>query len=62
MNKQTLSFIWGLIMFFVCTAGVVSHLIMVIEGEQTYFFNWFFFMFSAIGSFMGFTRIYKAID
>ena len=63
MNKETRTFIWGLITFFCCALGVVSIIIRL--SNDTFIFNTLNVtsgIFCLLGAISGAIRIYSTID
>lgn len=62
MNKETRSFIWGLIMFLICGLALVIHIIEIQSGKPRDWYDFTLMVLTFIGMMSGLSRIYKSID
>jgi len=62
MNKETRSFIWGIIMVFVCGIAVAINIIKIENNGKMEFISYVAFGLQCAGVVSGFIRIFKNID
>ena len=62
MNKETRSFIWGLIIVIINALAMAIHIIQIRYGVDYGLFEYTIMAFNIIGLIIGFERIYKTIN
>lgn len=62
MNKETRSFIWGLILVLVCGSGFALHVIEIENGIKRTLYDWVAMAFTSFALYAGVVRVYKAVD
>jgi hypothetical protein len=62
MNKETRTFIWGLLLVLVCGSGLAIHIIQLKSGMHYTWYEWVLFVGCFYGTIAGGFRIYKTID
>jgi len=62
MNKETRSFIWGLILFLLCGSGFAIHIIEIKIGKSIDWYDWALMIFIIYGLISGGCRIFRAVD
>jgi len=62
MNKETRSFIWGLMLVLICGSGVAIHIIQLEIGMNYTWYEWTLLAFCAYGVVSGGIRVFKTID
>ena len=61
MNKETRSFIWGLMLILICGGGVAIHIIQLKSGLDYTLFDWVLLVLCCYGMVLGAIRVFKAI-
>ena len=62
MNRETRTFIWGMMLLIVCGVGAAIHVVNLINGSFDYGWDWVLFAFSAVGAILGGVNIAKTTD
>jgi len=62
MNKETRSFIWGLILLLICATALAIHIVKLRSDAFYDWVDWTMLTFSIIGSFMGYHKIHTTIE
>jgi hypothetical protein len=62
MNKETRTFIWGLVLMFVCGSGLAIHIIRLKNGIGYDWVEWTLFCGCLYGTITGGVRVFKTVD
>ncbi len=62
MNKETRTFIWGLVLMFVCGSGLAIHIIRLKNGIGYDWVEWTLFCGCLYGTIAGGVRVFKTVD
>jgi len=62
MNKETRTFIWGIILLFICGTGLALHIIDLVNGTFEHGWHWVLFVGCAFGTIQGSIKIAKTTD
>lgn len=62
MDKETRTFIWGLLLLIICGLGLAIHIVQLRSGMHYTWYDWMLFIFSLYGTISGALSIHKTID
>jgi hypothetical protein len=62
MNKETRSFIWGLILVLICGSGFAIHIIEIKIGKPRDWYDWTLMILTLYGLISGGWRVFRAVD
>ena len=62
MNKETRTFIFGLVLFLICGSGVARDIIPLVDGTKFDLLQLFTLICSIVGCLIGYGYIQKTID
>lgn len=62
MNKETRTFIWGLILLMVCSLGMAIHINNFINGTVEYGWKWLLFGGNITGTIIGAIKVSRTTD
>lgn len=62
MNKETRTFILGLLLMLICGSGLSIHIIQLKNGMAYTWYEWFLFTACLYGTIAGGIRVFKTVD
>ena len=62
MNKETRSFIWGLLLVLICGSAVATHIIQLESGINYTWYEWTLLALCVYGVGTGGIRVFKTVD
>ncbi len=62
MNKETRTFIWGLLLILICGKGLSIHIIELKSGMTYTWYEWVLFIACLYGTIAGGNYVFKTVD
>lgn len=62
MNRETRTFIWGLIVLLICSTAMATQIFIIINNGFEFGWHWLFFIISLTGTIFGAIKIGQTTD